>query len=157
MNRLVGALVTLLLGSSLSAFADCTAPASPGVRICTPTSNATISGAYMEINSTPQSGSIHRFIVYIDNKIHYIGDPYQTGVNLGDGSVYNGAHLLVVKAWDTSGNVLQARRSFTVTNAGSGPCPKPTTPGLNVCDPIWGSYQPNLSIPISVAAKGYSG
>src|SRR6266404_5077532 len=157
MNRLVGALVTLLLGSSLSAFADCSAPADPGVRICTPTSNATISGAYMEINSTPKSGSIHRFIIYIDNKIHYVGDPYQTGVNLGDGSVYNGTHSLVVHAWDTGGNLLEANRTFTVINAGFGPCPRPASPGLNVCDPPSGSYQPNLSIPISVGARGYSG
>src|SRR5438309_11927880 len=114
MNRLVCALVTFLLaciGSSTSAFADCTAPASPGVRICTPTANATISGGYMEINSTPQSGSIHRFIVYIDGKAHYQGDPYQSGVNLGDGSIYNGTHSLTVRAWDTGGNVLEAHRT----------------------------------------------
>ncbi len=157
MNRQVCALVNLLLAFSLSAFADCSAPASPGVRICTPTSNATISGAYMEINSTPKSGSIHRFIIYIDSKIHYIGDAYQTGINLGDGSVYNGTHSLVVHAWDTGGNLLEAKRTFTVINAGFGPCPKPASPGLNVCDPPSGSYQPNLSIPISVGARGYSG
>jgi len=159
MNRLVCALVTFLLaciGSSASAFADCTSPASPGVRICTPTSNATISGAYMEINSTPKDGSIHKFIVYIDHQIHYEGDYYQTGVNLGDGSVYNGNHLLVVRAWDTAGNVMEARRMFTVTNAGFGPCSKPASHGLNVCDPIAGSYQPNLSVPVSVAARGVS-
>jgi hypothetical protein len=159
MNRLVCALVTFLLAGtafSATAFADCSAPAGPGVRICTPTSNATISGAYMEINSTPKSGSIHKFIVYIDNKIHYVGNFYQTGVNLGDGSVYNGQHLLVVRAWDTGGNVLEARRTFTVINAGFGPCPKPAGPGLIVCDPIVGSYQPNLSVPVSVAARGFS-
>ena len=159
MNRLVCALVTFLLAGtafSATAFADCSAPAGPGVRICTPTANATISGAYMEINSTPKSGSIHKFIVYIDNKIHYVGNFYQTGVNLGDGSVYNGQHLLVVRAWDTGGNVLEARTTFTVINAGFGPCPKPASPGLNVCDPIAGSYQPNLSVPVSVAARGFS-
>src|SRR3954453_8827096 len=105
MKRLVSAWFALLFCSAVStiAFADCSAPFNPGVRICTPTANATISGAYIEFNSTAKSGSIHRFIVYIDNKIHYIGDPYQSGINLGDGSVYNGNHLLVVKAWDTGG------------------------------------------------------
>lgn len=156
MKRLFSTLIILLSASWVNAFADCSAPATPGVRICTPTANATISGAYMEINSTPKGGSIHRFIVYIDHKIHYVGDAYQTGVNLGDGSVYNGNHLLVVRAWDTGGNVLVARRTFTVINAGFGPCPKPAAPGLNVCDPIAGSYQPNLSVPVSVAARGFS-
>jgi hypothetical protein len=163
MRRLRSALTSLLFVLccfSISSFADCSAPSSPGVRICTPTQNSTSSGAfgaYMEFNSTPKSGAIHRFIVYIDDKIHYVGDPYQTGLNLGDGSVYNGTHLLVVKAWDTGGNVLEARRTFNVINAGFGPCPKPGAPGLNVCDPIWGSYQPNMGFPISVAARGYSG
>ena len=159
MNSLVRALVIFLLaGTSFStiASADCTAPAAPGVRICTPTTNATISGAYMEINSTPKSGSIHKLIVYIDSKVHYQGDAYQTGVNLSDGSVFNGTHLLVAKAWDTGGNVLQASRTFTVINAGAGPCAMPASPGINLCDPSAGSYQPNLGIPISVAAKGYS-
>src|SRR5437588_9570583 len=159
MNRLVYALVTLLLACtyfSTIASADCGAPAAAGVRICTPTPNATISGAYMEINSAPRSGSIHRLFVYIDNKIHYQGDIYQTGVNLSDGSVFNGTHRLVVKAWDTGGNVLQASRTFTVINAGAGPCAMPASPGINLCDPPAASYQPNRGIPISVAAKGYS-
>jgi hypothetical protein len=159
MDRLVCASLTLFLACtffSTIAFADCTAPAAPGVRICTPTPNATISGAYMEINSTPRSGSIHRLIVYIDNKVHYQGDIYQAGVNLSDGSVFNGTHLLVAKAWDTGGNVLQASRTFTVINAGAGPCAMPASPGINLCDPPAGSYQANLGIPVSVAARGYS-
>jgi hypothetical protein len=154
MKRLFCALVVLLSASCVSAFADCSAPTRPGVRICTPTASATTSGAYMEVNSTPASGAIHRIIVYIDNQIHYVGAPYQTGVNLGDGSVYNGSHLLVVKAWDTGGNVFEARRTFNVINAGFGPCPKPATPGLSVCEPVAHSYQPNLSVPVSVAARG---
>src|SRR3954451_3758868 len=121
MTRLFSALIILFSLSSIAAFADCTAPTNPGVRICTPTANATTSGNYMEINSTPKSGSIHKFIVYVDNKIHYAGDPYQTGVNLEDGSIYNGTHLLVVRAWDTAGNVFDSRRTFTVINAGFGP------------------------------------
>jgi len=110
----------------------------------------------MEINSTPKSGSIHRFIVYIDGKNHYQGGAYQTGVNLGDGSIYNGTHSLTVRAWDTGGNVLEAHRIFTVINAGAGPCSKPSTPGINLCDPPANSYQPNLGIPVSVAARGFS-
>ena len=157
MKRLFCAFVILLSATCVSSFADCTAPSAPGVRICTPTASATISGAYMEINSTPKSGSIHRFIIYIDNKIHYIGEAYQSGINIADGSVHNGSHLLVVKAWDTAGNVLEARRNFNVINAGFGPCPKPTSPGLNACDPLAYSYQPNLSVPVSVAATGVSG
>jgi len=156
MNRLFSALLILLSASCVSAFANCGAPSDPGVRICTPTANATISGGYMEINSTPKSGSIHRFIVYIDGKNHYQGGAYQTGVNLGDGSIYNGTHSLTVRAWDTGGNVLEAHRTFTVINAGAGPCRKPSTPGINLCDPPANSYQPNLGIPVSVAARGYS-
>ncbi len=156
MNRLLSALLILLCGGCVSAFANCSAPSDPGVRICTPTANATISGGYMEINSTPKGGSIHRFIVYVDGKAHYEGDPYQTGVNLGDGSIYNGTHSLTVRAWDTGGNVLEAHRTFTVINAGTGPCHKPSSPGINLCDPAVNSFQPNLGIPISVAARGYS-
>ncbi|HEU0049603.1 MAG TPA: hypothetical protein VFQ43_18595, partial [Nitrososphaera sp.] len=64
-------LFTILLSTIPTVgFADCTAPSSPGVRICSPTPNATVAySAAIDFNSTPAFGAeILKFVVYDNNR-----------------------------------------------------------------------------------------
>jgi hypothetical protein len=119
-------------------FATCTAPTSPGVRICSPTANATV--AYvtaLDFNSTPAFGAeILKFSIYDNNRKVIDGLPGQTGETVIDGSIKNGPHTVVINAWDSSGKLYQSRVSFLVTGDGFPfPCPVPSSPGVNFCQP----------------------
>jgi hypothetical protein len=157
------ALIVSLAISSLLVFvpratlAQCSAPASAGVRICSPTANATVVFVpAIEINSTPVSGAIHQFIIYDNGKQLYQGSPYQSGIILYDGSVRNGTHNVVVNAWDTTGHMLQAKVTFQVVGQGYPLfCSTPSAPGVNFCVPPANSVQ-IAYIPASARAKGYS-
>lgn len=143
--------------SSPNALAQCSAPSSPGVRICAPTPNSTV--VYLpaiEVNSTPKSGSIYKFIIYDNGSNIFEGSPYQAGITLYDGALRNGLHNVVVNAWDTAGNLLQSKVSFTIIGYGYPLfCTAPATPGINFCVPPDNSLQQS-GIPVSATAKGYS-
>jgi hypothetical protein len=110
----------------------------------------------IQVNSTPKSGSIYKFIIYDNGNKMFEGDPYQSGVVLYDGSLHNGFHNIVVNAWDTAGNLLQSKVSFTMIGYGYLPfCSAPSAPGINFCTPPANSLQQS-SIPVSASAKGYS-
>lgn len=138
------------------ASAQCSAPSAPGVRICAPTPNSTV--VYLpgiQLNSTPQTGAIHKFIIYDNGRAIFAGDPYQTGVTLYDADVRNGPHNIVVNAWDTGGHLLQAKVSFYVIGQGFPLfCPAPKSPGINFCVPPPNSVL--AGIPVSATATGYS-
>lgn len=148
---------TVVLLGSLNAFAQCSAPSTPGVRICAPTPNSTV--VYLpaiQVNSTPKSGSIYKFIIYDNGKQTFEGEPYQSGVTLYDGALRNGFHNIVVNAWDTAGNLLQSKVSFTIVGYGySLFCDAPAGPGINFCVPPANSLQQS-GVPVSATAKGYS-
>lgn len=150
-------LVTFVPLYSVNANAQCTAPSAPGVRICAPTPNSTV--VYLpaiQVNSTPKSGSIYKFIIYDNGKSMFEGEPYQSGVVLYDGSLHNGFHNIVVNAWDTAGNLLQSKVSFTIIGYGYAPfCSAPSAPGINFCTPPDSSLQQS-NISVSATAKGYS-
>lgn len=160
MTRLIctlGAALAVLAALATTAEAQCSAPSTPGVRICTPTPNSTsvyVNG--IEVNSTAKSGSITHFDIYIDGHLEFRSAQYQAGVNLYDGAIRNGRHHLVVHAWDSGGNVLSAAEYFTVTGEGYPLfCSAPSGPGINFCVPPAGSVQINGS-PVSATATGYS-
>ena len=74
--------VILLLPAA--ALAQCTAPSDPGVRICSPTLNATLAyPAFIDFNSTPAFGTeIVKYSVY-DNDHKIFESSGGTGTTLG--------------------------------------------------------------------------
>jgi hypothetical protein len=117
---------------------DCTAPAKPGVRICSPSANATV--VYVpaiEFNSTPAFGTeIVKFTMYDNDKDELDGFPGQTGGTVIDASIKNGLHKITINAWDTAGNLYQNSVSFTVVGDGYPTfCDAPAAPGINFCAP----------------------
>jgi hypothetical protein len=144
---LVATLSLTLLSAITSA--ECSPPSSPGVRICSPTPNATVvyfSNAVAQIpaidfNSTPAFGTqIVKYSVY-DNNHKVAQDTTGTsGAELLLGSIKNGLHRVVVNAWDNSGKLYQANVSFRVIgDAFPFPCPVPSSPGVNFCVPPAGA------------------
>src|ERR1700736_6037040 len=53
------------------------------------------------------------------------GGPGQNSIDVYDALVYNGTHNIVVKAWDSYGNVYQAKETFHVTGLGFPFCSNP--------------------------------
>jgi hypothetical protein len=108
------------------------------------------------VRATPASGAtITKFIIYDNNGVIYTSGKGQTGIDLYDGAVYNGSHDVVVKAWDTAGNLYRAKSSFHITGQGWPFCNVPSSPGINFCMPppgaIYGTY-----MTAGAAARGES-
>jgi len=97
---------------SLSAI-SCSAPATAGVRICTPTAGSTVSSPVSVVAaSSPASGtSITAVRLYVDNvaKFTTSGSRLSTSVSMAAGS-----HHLVVVAYQANGNALTASETITV-------------------------------------------
>jgi len=130
-------LVTLMPFSPTLLNAECTAPSSPGVRICSPTPNATV--AYtpaIDFNTTPSFGAeIVKFAVYDNNRKIEEEAGGLTGEILVSGST-NGSHNIVVNAWDSSDKLYQGKVSFRVIGNGFPfGCALPSSPGVNFCSP----------------------
>jgi len=159
MNRTVSlvSLTLILLLAAGSANADCSAPAKPGVRICTPTANSTV--VYepeISVNSTAEAGThITGFYIYDNGKVRYHSSPGQTGINLYDATILDGTHHVTVKAWDSAGHVLEAETTFTVVGQGFPFCSTPSKPGINFCMPPSGAIV-GVEMPVGAAAKGDS-
>jgi glucose/arabinose dehydrogenase len=131
------------------AFAQCAPPTVPGVRICQPSSGATIyasttsATATIEASATPSSGKIAAVRIYVDNTaVKTVNGP----VILTSGLTFrNGQHHLVVNAWDTSGRLYQASQFFITNSAAPPPsdCKPAATSalGAQICWPTANSFQ----------------
>jgi hypothetical protein len=157
MRRLLFPLLLTFIVLPALAAAECTAPDTPGVRICSPTANATVAdGVAIDFNSTPSFGAqISKYIVYDNNVKLYQGPPGETGTFLMDGSIKNGLNKIVINAWDTEGNLYQGRVNFTVVGDAFPPCAVPSSPGVNFCGPPAGA-ELGVRYSVYVAAKGNS-
>lgn len=150
-------LSTLVLTLTAISRADCAAPSSPGVRICSPTPNATV--AYLpalDFNSTPKDGAtVLKFSVYDNNKKVFEGDPGQSGATLFEAKLFNGLHNIAINMWDSSGAVYQGRVTFRVVGDGFvTPCPAPSTPGVNFCVPPSNAILgPNYTVSATATGK----
>ncbi len=143
---------------STISFATCSAPSQPGVRICSPTPNSTV--AYVpliDFNSTPAFGAqITRYIVYDNSKKIVEGPQGEAGGSLQAAQVFNGVHHLTINAWDTQGNLYQAKEVFNVIGDGYPiPCAKPSSPGINFCAPTAGAIL-SVDPEFSATARGLS-
>ena len=149
--------LTAVLSLAATGFSQCNNPSSAGVVICTPTTGSTVVATPMiSVRSTPAQGAaITEFIIYDNNQEIDNGFPGMTGVDLIDGAIFNGNHNIVVNAWDTDGNLYQAKTSFYVTGEGYAPCTVPNSLGVVICNPppsgIYGT-----GVTVDAAAKGKS-
>ena len=130
----------------------------PGVRICSPSSNATVVFVpAIAFNSTPAFGAeIVKFIMYDNDHDEVDGFPGQTGETVIDGDIKNGLHRITINAWDTAGNLYQNSVSFTVVGNGFPTfCDPPETPGIDFCAPPADAVL-GVDYPVSATAKGNS-
>jgi hypothetical protein len=157
MRRFFYSLVLSLFLIPTIAAAQCTAPNDPGVRICSPTANSTVTNIpAIDFNSTPAFGAqITKYIVYDNNVKLYQGSPGETGTTLIDGSIKNGLNKIVINAWDTEGNLYQGKVNITVVGDGYPFCDIPSSPGVNFCGPPAGA-ELGLNYSVYVSAKGNS-
>jgi hypothetical protein len=151
-------LITFLFFSLTLADAECAAPDNPGVRICSPTANATV--AYVpsiDFNTTPTFGaSIVKFAAYDNNRKTWEDFSGLTGETSVDASIKNGFHTVVINAWDSSGKLYQGRVSFRVIGDGFPfVCAAPSAPGINFCEPPTSSIL-GTRYSVSATAKGKS-
>jgi hypothetical protein len=152
----ISAIFLLLLPAEM--VADCAAPSNPGIRICSPTPNATLSyPPYIDFNFTPAFGAqIVKVIMYDNGKNFYENDSGGTGTTWGDGEATNGLHRVVIHAWENSGKIYESTVSFRVIGNGFPvSCPTPASPGINFCVPPPGAVL-GTTYPVSAAAKGDS-
>jgi Bacterial Ig domain len=141
---------------SAAAWSQCNSPSSPGVVLCNPTNNSTVAYGNLppmiSIRSTPAQGAkITSLIMYDDNNNIYQNTT--GGIDLFDGSIYNGWHHIVVNVWDSDGNLYQAKTNFYVEGLGYAPCTKPTTPSVVICNPPKGGIYPTY-VTVEAAATG---
>jgi len=162
-------LLTIFLSLTIiptTVFAQCTAGANPGVRICSPSPNSTVVyPPQIDFNlSSPSGAEIVKKIVY-DNNQKIEQDPQASAATQASGGseellsssdIRNGLHHMVINVWDSTGKLYQSAVSFTVVGDGfSTSCSVPASPGINFCAPptnaILGS-----SYTVSAAATGNS-
>jgi hypothetical protein len=143
--------VAFALCISLQASAACPEPASGTLAICQPSANSTVFQVpHFEATANPTSGSISTMKVYIDGKLIF-----QNGggsLSLFEGGVSNGAHHLVINAWDDFGRLYQASEYFSVTGNLPFTCPV-TGVGVRICAPTTGSAVPQ-NVGFSAGFKG---
>jgi hypothetical protein len=151
----VACALCLLLAAT--GWSQCNNPTSPGVVICTPTNGSTV--AYIPdiaVRATPASrATITQFIIYDNRAAIYTGGAGQAGIDLYDAAVDNGNHDVAVNAWDTAGNLYQAKSSFHIMGEGWPFCTVPSSPGINFCMPPPGAIYATYTT-VGASAKGES-
>ncbi|HSS98013.1 MAG TPA: Ig-like domain-containing protein [Terriglobales bacterium] len=138
--------------------ADCSAPTTPGIRICSPTTNAMVSyPPNIDFNTTPTFGTqILKLIMYDNGQKFYEDDNSGTGTTWPDGNAYDGTHHIVIHAWESSGKMYESAITLKVIGDGFAvSCPTPSSPGINFCTPAPNTVL-GLSYPVVASAKGNS-
>ncbi|MGA2352621.1 MAG: FG-GAP-like repeat-containing protein [Terracidiphilus sp.] len=127
----------------------CSAPASPGVNVCSPTQGESVASPVTVIASgTGASGSVNHLELWIDGtKIgNYSGATMNASVPLAVGS-----HALTVIEVDSNWNYVKSTVVNITVGGTSGGCAAPNAPGVNVCSPTQGE---TVSSPLTVTAAG---
>ncbi len=140
---LLGLAVLAATCVSLPAYADCSVPNNPGVVICFPSPNSTLSFPMkIEAAATARNGlPITDMVLYANNQRIDQVQNANTLTFTDTTNSYNGTYHLVLNAWDSDGNLYQAATTVTQIDANY-PCSHPAS-GINFCAPPNGSYQPS--------------
>jgi hypothetical protein len=138
------ALASYTIGSG----SGCSAPTSPGVNICSPTNGSSVNSPATVQASATVTGTISHMELWIDGVRQYSisGSTLNTSVTLAAGS-----HRFAVLAINTAGTKWETVVNATVGGGGGGSCTAPSSPGVNICQPVSGS---TVSSPVSVHAAG---
>jgi hypothetical protein len=96
---------------------DCTGGASNTVTICQPTNGATVTSPVDVEAIANSTSSVTATKIYIDGVSKFSGSSSTISASL---TLPSGTHKMTVKAWTTSGTVLQASESFTIGSGGGG-------------------------------------
>ncbi len=136
----------------------CTAPASPGVNICSPTNGSTVSSPVTITAAGTNNGSTEGMDVWIDgHKLGWFGGTNQVNTQATLGA---GTHQLDIYAVGTNGDLQKSTVVFTVSGTTSGgggggggttSCGPPSTPSVVICSPANGS---SVSSPVQITAYG---
>jgi hypothetical protein len=113
----------------------CNPPSSPGLNVCEPVNASTVGSPVSVLASATVTGTISRMEVWVDGvkKFSTFGSTtLSTSLSLPAGS-----HKFVFYAVNTAGT--KWMQTVTATVSGGGGCSPPTSPGVNVCQPVNGS------------------
>ncbi len=133
--------------------ATCTKPSAPGVVICTPGKGQIVSYP-AEITAAGLAANglkITAMNLYVDGQ--KVLSQATSQVDDIDFGIKQGAHSVTVHAWDSSGHMYEAKRSFSVIG-GNDPTCAATSPGIKFCSPANGSYQPESNVQSVIGAVG---
>jgi len=138
---------------SMAGWADCVAPAAAGVVICSPGVEATV--AYPAQIAAAASAITGRRITALAAYVNGSRVALVSGskVTLTEFNLKAGTYSLVVNAWDNTGQLYQAKRTFTIGGPPTNGCAT-AGPGVTFCSPANGSLQPTNDVVVQVAAKG---
>jgi len=136
-------------GNQLYLFHESTT-ASPTISITSPTNGSTITGTAIVNVNVNNSIGIDKVQLYVDNVLY--GDtltaPYT--LTLDTTKISNGGHVLVAKAFDTTGNSASSQVTVNVSNLST------TPPSVSITNPLADSKVTGKTT-ISVSASSPSG
>src|SRR5512140_3179448 len=150
--------VLAIFGATQAQAQSCTAPASPGVNICSPANGSTVTSPFMITAAGRNSGTTSGMDVWLDGT--KVGFYSGTTVNI-QVSAATGKHQLDIYAVGTNGELQETTSIFTVgsTTSGGGTtggttggtCAQPASAGVNICSPLSGS---TVTSPVTITAAG---
>lgn len=150
---LVVVAVTLVSTASLA----CTAPAAPGVKICTPgNTQSVVYPAQITAAATAPAGRVITATAVYANSSRILLQNGAGAIDYTASSLTPGNYQLVVNSWDNTGAVYSSRATFTVVGGQTTGCTPPAA-GILFCAPDNGSLQPTNNVAASVGARGASG
>ncbi len=137
-----------------AAVAACAVPSSPGVVICAPGNGQTVNYPAEITAAARATGglSISVINIYVDG-LKTLGEVNVNQVDDIDFGIKQGTHSLTVHAWDSSGHMYEAKKTFSVLG-GNEPTCTATGPGIKFCSPANGSYQPESDFKSLIGALG---
>ena len=138
----------LLIAATIPAAAQCTLnPADHTVTICSPASGSTVASPVHVVAGTTSSTKITGMWVYLDGTAVFHSSTNSVDTHI---QIANGAHTILIKAWDSTGFISRASVSFNVGSTSTGPCTlSSVSPSVTICTPAAGS---TVSSPFRVLA-----
>ena len=126
-----------------------TSQINPTVTVCQPV-NGTYLSSPIEVQATTyDKNPVTALQEYIDGQLAYSADVNTFNINFTENV---GPHLLVTKAWDSTGLSFQSDRTITVYNGSPGPVCPAALGSASICLPSNAS----TTSPIQILANGYT-
>ena len=125
----------------------CTAPASPGVNVCTPAESTTVTSPVQISAAAAVSGGVYRFEIWNGStKVASVSNSSTMTESL---TLSPGTYHLLFDAYNKAGTHEKLTRDFTVGSGGGGSCTVPISAGVNVCTP---AENTTVTSPVQISA-----